>query len=112
MKTISISTFATPWLASLRSSRTVVPTGAERSLTAPIAPMTLGLTADGPAKLRQEKTARVQAALGSDAFAYGDTAMVTVHPIAFERQAGDPLTTSTANGGVQGPPPWRQPVTT
>ncbi|MEU8266063.1 hypothetical protein AB0B89_02760 [Sphaerisporangium sp. NPDC049002] len=112
MKTILISKFATPWLASLRSSSTVVPAAAERSMSAPITPTTLGLTADGPAKLRQEKTARVQAALGSAAFAYGDTAMVTAHPIAFERQAGDPQTTSTANGGVQGPPPWRQPVTT
>jgi hypothetical protein len=108
VKLTAISTSATPWLAS-QCANTVTPVAGARSITAPHA---LGLTADGAAKLRQEKTARVQAALGSTIFTYGTTGMVTDHPAVFDGPVGDEQTTSTANGEVQGPPPWRQPVIT
>ncbi|MCW2878036.1 MAG: hypothetical protein JWQ95_2136 [Sphaerisporangium sp.] len=113
VKTIQISTSATPWLASQCAGSTTVSVAGARRITAPITmPATLGLAANGAAKLRQEKTALLQARLGSAAFAYGTIGMVTDHTTAFGRQAGDPQTTSTANGGVQGPPPWRKPVIT
>ncbi|MFC4532416.1 hypothetical protein [Sphaerisporangium dianthi] len=112
MKQILVSTCATPWVASLRGSgmRSAAPIMGAARTTAPIAMVALGLTADGPAKLRQEKTARVL--LGAAAFAYDTTGMVTDHPAAFGRPIGDEQTSSTTNGGVQGPPPWRQPVIT
>jgi hypothetical protein len=112
VKLIPNSTSATPWLASLCSD-TVAPVAGARSITAPITtPETLGLMIDGPAKLRQEKSALIQARLGRADFAYGTTGMVTDHPAVFGGPVGDAQTTSTANGGVQGPPPWRQPVIT
>ncbi|GAA3822598.1 hypothetical protein GCM10022226_48810 [Sphaerisporangium flaviroseum] len=112
MKKIVDSTFATPWLASL-CSETVVPVAGARSFTAPIiTPEILGLMTDGPARLRQEKSAFLQVRLGKAAFAYDTTGMVTDHPAIFDGPVGDAQTKSTANGGVQGPPPWRQPVIT
>ncbi|WP_248966163.1 hypothetical protein [Sphaerisporangium perillae] len=110
MKQIEMSTSATPWLASLCGMPIAVSGTAVRSTIAPITMPAFGLTVDGAAKLRQEKTARVR--LGAAAFAYGTTGMVTDHAAAFGRPVSDPQTTSTANGGVQGPPPWRQPVIT
>ncbi|MFC4587506.1 hypothetical protein [Sphaerisporangium corydalis] len=109
MKLTIIPTPATPWLASLSGSAVVHTAG--RAI-APMTPATLGLMVDGAAKLRHEKTARVQAALGSAAFAYATPVMVTDRPAVFGRPGSDPQTTSSANGGVQGPPPWRQPVIT
>ena len=112
MKTTTLAS-ATPWLASLRHDTTVVHAECVRSLVAPITePRVLGLATDGAAKLRQEKTARVQAVLGSAAIAYRATRMVIDRPADFGRPVGDPQTTTTANGGVQGSPPWRQPVIT
>jgi hypothetical protein len=113
VETINISRFAMPWLASLRSENVAVPASGAQKITVLITtPATLGLAACGAAKLRQEKTALVQARLGAAAFAYGTTGMVTDHAADFGRPVGDPQTTRTANGGVQGPPPWRQPVIT
>jgi hypothetical protein len=113
VKQILISKSATPWLASLCADDTAVLAAGGRGVIAPTTmPAVLGLAADGVVKLRQEKTARVQAHLGSADFAYGNTDMVTRQPAVLGRPVGDPQTTSTANGGVLGSPPWRQPVTT
>ena len=96
-----------PWGTSPRGETFRVPVVDARRITAPISmPVTPGLAAHGVAKLRQEKTAFIQARLGAAGFAYGAIGMVTGRP------AGDPQTTRTANGGVQGPPPWRRPVIT
>ncbi|WP_214412734.1 hypothetical protein [Sphaerisporangium fuscum] len=114
MKQILMSMSATPWLASLRADDTAVLAAGGRGILAPITmPAMLGLAASGERKLRQEKTAHVQVRLGAAAFAaYGTTGMGVDQPAALGRRVPNPQTTSTANGGVQGPQPWRQPVTT
>ncbi|RCG29519.1 hypothetical protein DQ384_21070 [Sphaerisporangium album] len=105
-----ISTTAQPWVASLCADDVVVPATRGRRFAAPLAPEVLGLAAAPAAKLRQEKTAHIPAEQGMGAFAYRISDTVSDLPAAFGRRAGDPQTPSTANGGVQGPPPWRQPV--
>ncbi|MFB9250845.1 hypothetical protein ACFFWE_21615 [Sphaerisporangium melleum] len=111
MKLMSM-TPAMPWLAfpcaDGMHDTTAAGLGVARHAAA-IAMPALGLTADGPAKLRQEKSVRVQA--DAAVIAYGATAQVAGYAAAFRRPADD-ATPSTANGGVQGPPPWRRPVIT
>ncbi|MEU9888378.1 hypothetical protein [Sphaerisporangium sp. NPDC051011] len=105
-----ISTTAQQWVASLRADDAVVLAMHGRRFAVPFAPEVLGLAAAPAAKLRQEKTARIQAQQGMGAFAYRTADTGSDLPAAFGRRAGDPQTTSTTTGGVQGPPPWRQPV--
>ncbi|MET8157499.1 hypothetical protein ABZT47_14060 [Sphaerisporangium sp. NPDC005289] len=112
MKQILIPTCATPWLASPRGSgmRGAAPVMGAARFTAPVAMPAAVLTVAGPAKLRQEKTARILA--DAAGFAYGTTVVIAEHAAALGRPFGDEQTSSTANGGVQGPPPWRHPVIT
>ncbi|MEO3813798.1 hypothetical protein ABGB17_32785 [Sphaerisporangium sp. B11E5] len=109
---INIMRTATPWFASSCADSAVV-TGM-RAVIAPTAWQgTPGITADGAAKLRQEKTAPIQACLGQGVARRNTTDLVLDHPAAFGRgPVVDPQTTSTAYGVVQGPPPWRHPVIT
>ncbi|MET8144631.1 hypothetical protein ABZU32_30380 [Sphaerisporangium sp. NPDC005288] len=112
VKQILIPTCATPWLASPRGSgmRGAAPVMGAARFTAPVAMPAAVLTVAGPAKLRQEKTARILA--DAAGFAYGTTVVIAEHAAALGRPFGDEQTSSTANGGVQGPPPWRHPVIT
>ncbi|GII66644.1 hypothetical protein Skr01_67290 [Sphaerisporangium krabiense] len=113
VKLISMPTSALPRAASLHVDAWAPATRAGRS-AAPIAPEVFILEALPVAKLRQEKSARVQAEQGMGAFAYRRIAATVADlPAISGREAGDPQTTSPANGGEQGPPSWRpQPVTT
>ncbi|GII89357.1 hypothetical protein Ssi03_73470 [Sphaerisporangium siamense] len=113
VKLISMPMSALPRAASLHVDASASATRVGH-FVAPTAPEVLVLEARSVAKLRQEQSARVQAERGMGAFAYRRTAATVADlPAVFGPEAGDPQTTSPANGGEQGPPSWRpQPVTT
>ncbi|MFC6081462.1 hypothetical protein [Sphaerisporangium aureirubrum] len=104
----------TPWLA-LSCADSAVATGIRTVIAPADWRGTAGITAGASAKLRQEKTALIQARLGEAAFGHRSTTIDMVFGYADalgRRPVVDPQTTSTANGVVQGPPPWRHPVIT
>ncbi|GAA1518442.1 hypothetical protein GCM10009677_59790 [Sphaerisporangium rubeum] len=109
---IKMTRTATTWLASF-----CVDSAAVAGTRTVIAPAdwrgTPGITAAGAAKLRQDKTALIQVHLGRGVARHTATDTVFDHPAAYGRgPVVDPLTTSTANGVVRGPQPWRHPVIT